>query len=368
MNLGENIKALRTKMNVTQKEMSDKLGYSCQNISKWERGTSMPDIPTVAALAEYFNISVDELLGTRAVITEDGEILNAEALPKDEVLRLHTDINTQGPFTVWTDFEYNGTVAPDSVFFPGRHRTSEPRWSFPAYGAHIFIMAINKDGKIANAFYMMNAQRHELGFVLNYYYRENERYACIVPTREATMPDWIKQLKFEFLIPEGGYLLVASLNGLRAESLMKFIVPKSMHEYFPATASEKQRRRGTRYDDGCILRECFAPNSLDHINVRLENNAVIFTKPVDPNDKTGSEKPSSSAEGITDAILQAIEEKYGINIAELGGKLREIESRLDDLESRIDEAEECDIDDVMDEIEALGDRLGDLESRVDDLE
>jgi len=61
--IAENIKNLRRQKNVTQEELSEYLNISFQTISKWERGESLPDINMLIALANYFDVSTDELLG-----------------------------------------------------------------------------------------------------------------------------------------------------------------------------------------------------------------------------------------------------------------------------------------------------------------
>lgn len=54
---------LRKRRNITQKELSDVIGTTFQTISRWENGTSMPDITVLPAMADYFNVTVDQLLG-----------------------------------------------------------------------------------------------------------------------------------------------------------------------------------------------------------------------------------------------------------------------------------------------------------------
>lgn len=54
---------LRKARNMTQQELSDIVGTSCQNISKWENGMTAPDITMLPVLADFFQVSVDELLG-----------------------------------------------------------------------------------------------------------------------------------------------------------------------------------------------------------------------------------------------------------------------------------------------------------------
>lgn len=61
--IGENIKSLRRQKDVTQEELSEYLNISFQTISKWERGENLPDINMLTALANYFDVSTDELLG-----------------------------------------------------------------------------------------------------------------------------------------------------------------------------------------------------------------------------------------------------------------------------------------------------------------
>lgn len=62
--IGENIRRLRRRRDLTQEEMASHLGISFQSVSKWERGDGYPDITMLPALANYFGISLDELFGT----------------------------------------------------------------------------------------------------------------------------------------------------------------------------------------------------------------------------------------------------------------------------------------------------------------
>lgn len=61
--IGDTIKRIRRERNLTQEEVAAHLGISFQSISKWERGDGYPDITMLPALAHYFQITVDELLG-----------------------------------------------------------------------------------------------------------------------------------------------------------------------------------------------------------------------------------------------------------------------------------------------------------------
>jgi transcriptional regulator with XRE-family HTH domain len=59
------IAELRRNRGIGQQELAEVLGVSFQAVSKWETGTTMPDITLLPSIAEYFNVSIDELLGVK---------------------------------------------------------------------------------------------------------------------------------------------------------------------------------------------------------------------------------------------------------------------------------------------------------------
>lgn len=63
MIIGERIKELRKKNDMTQEKLADFLCVSYQAVSKWECGLSNPDISLIIPLAKLFNVTTDELLG-----------------------------------------------------------------------------------------------------------------------------------------------------------------------------------------------------------------------------------------------------------------------------------------------------------------
>lgn len=63
LNIGENIRSCRRKMNLTQEQLADKLGVSFQSVSRWENDLTYPDMELIPALTGIFGISADELLG-----------------------------------------------------------------------------------------------------------------------------------------------------------------------------------------------------------------------------------------------------------------------------------------------------------------
>ncbi len=61
MDIGKNIKKLRMEKNVKQEELAEYLGVSFQAVSKWETGSSVPDIALLPNLAVFFGVTIDEL-------------------------------------------------------------------------------------------------------------------------------------------------------------------------------------------------------------------------------------------------------------------------------------------------------------------
>ena len=61
--LSEQLRALRRARDLTQEEVASALHVSPQSVSKWERGESYPDIELLPALANFYETSVDALIG-----------------------------------------------------------------------------------------------------------------------------------------------------------------------------------------------------------------------------------------------------------------------------------------------------------------
>ena len=63
LNIGENIRRLRRGLDMTQEQLADKLGVAYQSVSRWENGTTYPDMEFLPVLSRIFGVTVDELLG-----------------------------------------------------------------------------------------------------------------------------------------------------------------------------------------------------------------------------------------------------------------------------------------------------------------
>lgn len=71
LKLGENIKKFRLKSDLTQEQLADVIGVSAQAVSRWENGTTYPDITLLPTIANYFEITIDELMGMEDFKSEE---------------------------------------------------------------------------------------------------------------------------------------------------------------------------------------------------------------------------------------------------------------------------------------------------------
>ena len=60
--LGKNVKEFRLEKGLTQKELAEKIGVTQGTIHFWEQGINEPTSGYLVKLADFFNISIDELL------------------------------------------------------------------------------------------------------------------------------------------------------------------------------------------------------------------------------------------------------------------------------------------------------------------
>lgn len=95
MKLAENIVTFRKNRGLTQAQLAEALNMTPAAVSKWETGAAVPDLDTLIALADYFRVSMDDLLG-RTLEEKPRVVLFA---PEKEVeriaLRLLKDYNYQ---------------------------------------------------------------------------------------------------------------------------------------------------------------------------------------------------------------------------------------------------------------------------------
>lgn len=60
--LSDNLRSLRRRRGENQEQVAEAVGITRQALSKWESGASLPDLPNCAALADYYGVTVDDLI------------------------------------------------------------------------------------------------------------------------------------------------------------------------------------------------------------------------------------------------------------------------------------------------------------------
>ncbi|MBO7363841.1 MAG: helix-turn-helix transcriptional regulator, partial [Lachnospiraceae bacterium] len=80
LKMGRLIKALRKEKNLTQEQLAEAFFVSGKTVSRWETGSTLPDLLTLQNIADYFGVDIRELI--------DGERFPAErkddALPEEK--------------------------------------------------------------------------------------------------------------------------------------------------------------------------------------------------------------------------------------------------------------------------------------------
>lgn len=68
---GRFISELRKKKELTQKQLAEKLNVSDKAVSRWETGKGYPDVTSLVALSNFFDVSVNELLAGKRLSVEN---------------------------------------------------------------------------------------------------------------------------------------------------------------------------------------------------------------------------------------------------------------------------------------------------------
>ena len=74
LTIGKFIALKRKEKNLTQEQLAETIGVSRQAISKWESGTSTPELDKLLALSECFHVTLDELTGGTPCEADTGSV------------------------------------------------------------------------------------------------------------------------------------------------------------------------------------------------------------------------------------------------------------------------------------------------------
>ena len=82
MNFGENLKVLRKSRKMSQEVLAEKLGVSRQSVSKWEVGSSYPEMTNITALCSIFHCNINDLINENIIDVDSFDEATKEDIVK----------------------------------------------------------------------------------------------------------------------------------------------------------------------------------------------------------------------------------------------------------------------------------------------
>ena len=116
--IGQAIKEIRTKNNLSQQAFAEKFGVTYQAVSKWENGKNIPDIATLKEICQEYNLKLEELLDAK-ISSNDNNWLKWLILIIILLIIIlivvlifkNNDFEFKTLSTSCTDFTVNGSIA-----------------------------------------------------------------------------------------------------------------------------------------------------------------------------------------------------------------------------------------------------------------
>ncbi len=130
LRIGDNIRNYRKKNDLTQEAFAERLGVSYQSVSRWENGSTYPDLELIPAISGVLGVTVDELFGLPGIekekrAEETFDALRRECLKRDydvgKIVELIRDIrrNYMDSESAWRPWcEGNGRAFRDPAILP----------------------------------------------------------------------------------------------------------------------------------------------------------------------------------------------------------------------------------------------------------
>ena len=124
--MGSFLKELRKEKGITQEQFAEVLGVSGRTVSRWETGSNMPDISLLVNIAEYFDVSIPEIINgerksenmneeVKEVAETLSDYANAEKETIIKNIRMHSILGT-GALAVCMILELTNAVSTSKVF------------------------------------------------------------------------------------------------------------------------------------------------------------------------------------------------------------------------------------------------------------
>ena len=115
--IGTFLKTLRKEKNLTQEQLAEQLGVSNRTVSRWETGSNMPDISLLTEIAEFYDVSIPELIygerkseNMREEVKEVAETMSDYAkAEKENMVKSIRDMSIIGLIALITYMVLDGT-------------------------------------------------------------------------------------------------------------------------------------------------------------------------------------------------------------------------------------------------------------------
>ena len=298
MTFGENLKTLRNARSFSQKDLAEELGFSFQNISKWERNESIPDIETLLAIAKFFGTTTDDLLGYAV---------------EEKFSTLKIDDNEVKIFNAYPESEEKVT--------------------------NNIIFAIDGEHKITGIVFIPHMRQYKTGYIRDNYELMNEQSTIIYEHsyRSRSKPYMVVDNK-KINIPENGFIISVPGSAFAAKKIMNFIIPEEYQTYLDpdSHAGYYNSRNGKS-----LFSDILKHNELDHISVEMLDGGLLFKKTAETVDPM-----SVNIETLAKVIRKELQKEHNKQLDELKNRIDEIsdiaednENTIDELEGRIDDLE-----------------------------
>ena len=138
MNIGNNIKQLRLRKNLTQDQVAEKLGVSYQAVSKWENNANTPDIALLPEIADLFGVSIDALFSDDPIDHSDIHSF----MKDDDVIRV---VQLRGTKIIKVSSVLSPDTPPIEIAFPHDCNDRTQYFKVEVYGHLISDSSINGD-------------------------------------------------------------------------------------------------------------------------------------------------------------------------------------------------------------------------------
>jgi transcriptional regulator with XRE-family HTH domain len=224
--IGTKIKTLRKQKNISQEVFANYLGVSFQAVSKWENGTTMPDITMIPAIASFFGVSTDELFDfnlmeiekqvdaicNEAYLYRESDAARAEAILRDGLKRF------PGNDIILNNLLYtmdSGTRAEEMITLCKS------------------LIASTKD----------DAVKYDACRILASCYKDNGQYDLIEPTLELIPEIYFSKLQLVASLLEGkvSYDAAQGHRNICADDLVEMLI--IIGRYLEKTGQEDESRR-----------------------------------------------------------------------------------------------------------------------------